>query len=94
MYVLEPVIVHINTLSDEYLQKWSKPYEFYDGEECYRYVYASYNDFSCKPVKVVYKLSSIFAESINKLSFEQEQRWRCHTLGMQFLEAKRTEDDR
>lgn len=89
-YYDKPSIVRMDTLSDEYMKEWSKPFEYYSGEESNRYIYVD-DEFG---KTYIYETSNVFAKPIDKMSHKQEMDWMRNILGVWFLKAMRMEEDR
>ncbi len=90
IYYMKPAIVRMGTLSDEYMKEWSKPFEYYSGEESNRYIYVV-DEFG---KTYIYETSTIFAEPIDKMPRNKKMDGMRNILGVWFLKATRTEDDR
>jgi hypothetical protein len=79
LYVDVPIIKYIDNLSEEEMERWSKPYEAYSGEETYRYIYAME-----KNKKYIFEVKEVFIKKENKCSDEEWRNWelrkQIHTI--------------
>ena len=68
LYVDSPIVEHLDSLTDEAMQEWSQPFQYYSGEEEHRYIYATRDNKEM----YVFDASSVFIQTADK-SWEYEK---------------------